>query len=58
MGRANCPNCGRICGKVVAQVRGFAGEESIHKVYGTCKKHGEVDLSAGDWWWEDFFGWE
>ena len=52
----NCPSCGKWCSNVYAKVVGFGGEETIDKVMGTCKKHGLVDLTKGDWAWEDFFG--
>lgn len=58
MALGQCPNCGRFCSKITALVGGFGGDEFISSVSGSCKTHGQVDLSKGDWCWEDFFGWD
>lgn len=47
-----CLNCGRFCSKVRATVNGL---DEIVKVTGRCNRCGEVDLTKGDWSWEDFF---
>lgn len=48
-----CTNCGRFCKNVVA----YKDEEgNIGKVEGVCSKCGLVDLTSGDWEFDDFQG--
>jgi len=51
--RGHCPKCGKFCGQIMAY-----GNESrgLFKVKGTCRTHGEVDLTDQSWSWDDFFG--
>lgn len=51
--RRKCPKCGCYCSQIV----GYGSESrGLFKVVGRCKAHGVVDLTQGDWAWEDFFG--
>ena len=47
-----CETCGRFVKSVVAEINGLG---DITKVKGFCSKCGEVDLTKGDWIYEDFF---
>jgi hypothetical protein len=51
-GRGQCPKCGRFVGKITASINDRAG--ILFSVSGICKHHGEVDLTAQDWSYEDF----
>lgn len=46
-----CPVCGKFCSHIVADMSECDG---IKKVSGTCKKHGNVDLTEQDWSTEEF----
>ena len=52
---AQCPQCGRFLSHVSAIIR---GEEVIERVEGYCRRHGYVRDAQGEFWWEDFFGWD
>jgi hypothetical protein len=42
--------CGRFCGNITGEIN----ELGIRRVYGTCTKHGEVDLTHQEWTYEEF----
>jgi hypothetical protein len=47
---SQCPKCGKFTSEIYARINEFG----ISKVVGTCKIHGEVDISDGGWAYEDF----
>ncbi len=52
--RGHCPKCGKFCKAIQGWFKGLAGEESLYKVTGICKKHGKVDLTHEEWDYDDF----
>jgi hypothetical protein len=48
---SQCPICGKFTSEIYARLSEDFG---ISKVVGTCKIHGEVDISDGGWAYEDF----
>ena len=53
MNHSKCPICGRFVGNVYAIVNGL---DEIVRVMGTCRIHGEVDVTkTSSWVWENFF---
>lgn len=52
---AHCPKCGQYVSQIKAKVVGWLEPECIDSVSAVCWRHGMVDVSDQDWWWEDFY---